>query len=156
MNRRRFTNLVGLAVTKRRNTILFVTLLPPGSNTTFVPLHGERDEEHQFGLQIPFHGWLLDADTFKTRANNFLDHSNIGESSIFIPVTVQGALIQGWEVTLHSPRLWRYGQVHLAYSNQLAQQRGPITGGLVCYPPDSRIARSMKDIPPWTTISGTR
>jgi carboxypeptidase family protein/TonB-dependent receptor-like protein len=108
-----------------------------GSNTTFVPLHGERDEEHQFGVQIPLHGWLLDADTFKTRANNFLDHSNIGESSIFIPVTVQGALIQGWEVTVHSPRLWRYGQVHLAYSNQLAQQRGPITGGLICYPADS-------------------
>ncbi len=76
-----------------------------GNNTTFVPLHGERDEEHQFGVQIPLHGWLLDADTFKTRANNFLDHSNIGESSIFIPVTVQGALIQGWEVTVHSPRL---------------------------------------------------
>ncbi len=108
-----------------------------GNNTSFVPLPGERDEEHQFGVQIPFRGWLLDADTFQTRANNFLDHSNIGESSIFIPVTVQGALIQGWEVTLHSPRLWRYGQVHLAYSNQLAQQRGPITGGLICYPPDS-------------------
>jgi len=108
-----------------------------GNNTSFVPLHGERDEEHQFGLQIPLRGWLLDADTFKTRANNFLDHSNVGESSIFIPVTVQGALIQGWEVTLHSPRLWRYGQVHLAYSNQLAQQRGSITGGLICYPPDS-------------------
>src|SRR3984893_12183331 len=108
-----------------------------GNNTTFVPLHGERDEEHQFGVQIPLHGWLLDADTFETRANNFLDHSNIGESSIFIPVTVQGALIQGWELTLHSPRLWHYGQFHLAYSNQLAQQRGPITGGLICYPPDS-------------------
>ncbi len=71
-----------------------------GSNTSFVPLRGERDEEHQFGLQIPFRGWLLDADTFETRANNFLDHSNVGESSIFIPVTVQGALIQGWELTL--------------------------------------------------------
>ena len=107
------------------------------SNTSFVPLRGERDEEHQFGLQIPWRGWLLDADTFQTRANNFLDHSNIGESSIFIPVTVQGALIQGWELTLHSPRLWRYGQAHLAYSNQIAQQIGPITGGLICYPPGS-------------------
>ncbi|MEA2542606.1 MAG: hypothetical protein QOH35_3972, partial [Acidobacteriaceae bacterium] len=29
-----------------------------GNNTTFVPLHGERDEEHQFGVQIPFRGWL--------------------------------------------------------------------------------------------------
>jgi outer membrane cobalamin receptor len=108
-----------------------------GNNTSFIPLRGERDEEHQFGLQIPFRGWLLDADTFETRANNFLDHSNVGESSIFIPVTVQGALIQAWEVTLHSPRLWRYGQFHLAYSNQVAKQRGPITGGLICFPPDS-------------------
>jgi len=108
-----------------------------GNNTTFVALHGERDEEHQFGVQIPFRGWLLDADTFQTRANNFLDHSNIGESSIFIPVTVDGALIQAWELTLRSPELWRYGQFHLAYSNQIAQQRGAITGGLICYPPDS-------------------
>ena len=105
------------------------------SNTAFVPLRGERDEEHQFGVQIPFRGWLLDADTFQTRANNFLDHSNIGESSIFIPITVQGALIQGWELTLRSPQLWRYGQVHLSYSNQIAQQIGPITGGLICYNP---------------------
>ena len=108
-----------------------------GNNTSFIALHGERDEEHQFGVQIPFRGWLLDADTFQTRANNFLDHSNIGESSIFIPVTVQGALIQAWELTLRSPQLWRYGQFHLAYSNQIAQQIGPITGGLICYPPDS-------------------
>ena len=108
-----------------------------GTNTGFVPLKGERDEEHQFGVQIPWRGWLLDADNFETRANNFLDHSNIGESSIFVPVTVQGALVQGWELTLRSPTLWHYGQFHLAYSNQLAQQIGPITGGLICYPADS-------------------
>ena len=107
------------------------------SNTSFQPLHGERDEEHQFGVQIPFKGWLLDADTFQTRANNFLDHSNIGESSIYYPVTIDGALIQAWELTLHTPRLWRYGQGHLAYSNQLGRQRGAITGGLICEPVDS-------------------
>jgi outer membrane receptor protein involved in Fe transport len=27
------------------------------SNFGFVPLRGERDEEHQFGLQIPWRGW---------------------------------------------------------------------------------------------------
>jgi hypothetical protein len=107
------------------------------TNTSFLPLRGERDEEHQFGLQIPWHGWLLDADTFQTRANNFLDHSNIGESDIFIPITVQGALIQAWELTLRSPRLWHYGQAHLAYSNQIARQIGPITGGLICYDPSN-------------------
>lgn len=106
-------------------------------NTAFEPLHGERDEEHQFGLQIPYRGWLLDVDNFKTRANNFLDHSNVGESSIYYPVTIDGALIRGWELTLRSPRLWRYGQAHLAYSNQIAEQRGAITGGLVCFPVSS-------------------
>lgn len=104
------------------------------TNTSFLPLHGERDEEHQFGVQVPFRGWLLDADNFETRANNFLDHSNVGESNIFFPITIQSALIQGWELTIHSPTLWHFGQAHLAYSNQLAEQRGPITGGLVCYP----------------------
>lgn len=105
------------------------------NSDSFVPLRGERDEEHQFGVQIPFHGWLLDADTFQTEAHNFLDHNNIGESSIFIPVTIQGALIQAWELTIRSPHLWRYGQAHLSYSNQIARQTGGITGGLVCFDP---------------------
>ncbi len=104
------------------------------NNTAFEPLRGERDEEHQFGVQIPLRGWLLDADTFKTRVNNFLDHSNVGNSSIYYPVTVDGALVRAWELTLRSPRLWRFGQAHLAYSNQIAEQRGNITGGLVCTP----------------------
>jgi hypothetical protein len=113
----------------------------------FAPLHGERDEEHQFGVQIPYRGWLLDADTFKNRVNNFLDHSNIGESSIYFPVTVDGALIRAWEVTLRSPRLWRFGQAHLAYSNQIAEQRGNITGGLLCTDPscDAGFAYSPVD-----------
>lgn len=102
------------------------------NNVAFTPLHGERDEEHQFGVQIPFRGWLLDADTFQTEAGNFLDHSNIGNSSIYIPVTLANALIQGWELTLNSPRLWSRGQLHLAYSNQTAKARGAVTGGLIC------------------------
>ena len=104
------------------------------TDTGFAPLHGERDEEHQFGVQIPFKGWLLDADTFQTEASNFLDHSNLGESSIYFPVTIAGALIQAWELTLRSPQSWHRGGIHLAYSNQIARQRGAITGGLICYP----------------------
>jgi outer membrane cobalamin receptor len=102
---------------------------------TFIPLHGERDEEHEFGVTIPIKGWTLDADTFETRANNFFDHNNVGESNIFIPVTIDGALINAWEVTLRSPRIWNRGQFHLAYSNQVAKARGAITGGLICFPP---------------------
>jgi hypothetical protein len=106
-----------------------------GDQLSFSPLHGERDEEHQFGVTIPFRGWTLDADNFQTRANNFFDHNNIGESNIFIPVTIDGALIRGWELTVRSPRIWNRGQFHLAYSNQVANSRGAITGGLICFPP---------------------
>jgi hypothetical protein len=103
-----------------------------GNNTEFAVLRGERDEEHEFSIQIPYRGWALEVDNFKTRINNFLDHSNIGESNVFIPITVDGALVRAWETTLRSPSLWRRGQFHLAYSNQIAEQRGAITGGLIC------------------------
>ncbi len=96
----------------------------------FIPLHGERDEEHQFGVTIPYRGWTLDADTFRTRVNNFFDHDVIGESNLFFPLTIQSALIRGWELTLRSPRIHHHAQVHLAYSNQIVQGGGTITGGL--------------------------
>jgi outer membrane receptor protein involved in Fe transport len=100
------------------------------SSLGFIPLHGERDEEHQFGVTIPFHRWVLDADTFRTRANNFFDHNNIGESNLFFPITIGEALIRGWELTLRSPRIAHRGELHLAYSNQIAEGGGAITGGL--------------------------
>ncbi|HEX7361722.1 MAG TPA: TonB-dependent receptor, partial [Bryobacteraceae bacterium] len=46
----------------------------------FVPLRGERDIQHDFGLTIPLHGWSIDADRFHTSARNFLDHDVIGNS----------------------------------------------------------------------------
>jgi hypothetical protein len=110
--------------------------LATSQTLAFAPLKGERDAEYQVGISIPFHGWVLEEDTFQTRAHNWLDHSNIGESNIFFPLTWQAALIQGWETTLRSPRLWRRAQFHLAYSNQIAQDKGPFTGGLICPVPD--------------------
>jgi outer membrane receptor protein involved in Fe transport len=106
-------------------------------NLGFIPLHGERDEEHQFGLTIPLRGWVLDADNFKTRAKNFFDHNSVGNSNIFFPLTIDGALIRGWELTLRSPQLWRRAQLHLAYSNQIAEGRGAVTGGLTNFSPPS-------------------
>ncbi len=82
----------------------------------FVPLHGERDEEHQFGVTIPFKGWTLDADNFLTRATNFFDHNSLNNSNVFFPVT---------------PRLRNRAQFYLTYSNQLALGRGCIVGGLI-------------------------
>ncbi len=113
--------------------------LANSQNLAFAPLHGERDEEYQVGVTVPFRGWALDADNFQTYARNWLDHNNIGDSNLFWPITWAAALIQGWELTLRSPRLWHRGQFHLAYSNQIAQSAGPFTGGLICpnpAPPD--------------------
>jgi len=108
--------------------------LANGQGYAFASLHGERDIEWQFGVMIPLHGWILDADNFATRAHNWLDHNNIGESNIFWPITWSYAMIQGWEVTLRSPNILHHGQFHLAYSNQIAQATSPITGGLICPP----------------------
>ncbi len=101
-----------------------------GEGLGFVPLHGEFDEEHQFGVSIPYHGWVLDADNFRTNARNFFDHGNIGASNIFFPLTISKAVIRGWELTLRSPRIAHRAQLHLAYSNQIAEGSGTITGGL--------------------------
>ena len=81
-------------------------------------------------MTIPFRGWVLDADNFRTNVQNFFDHNNIGASSIFFPLTVSQAVIRGWELTLRSPRIAHRGQLHLAYSNQIAEGSGTITGGL--------------------------
>jgi hypothetical protein len=120
--------------------------LANSQNFTFAPLYGERDKEYQFGMMIPYRGWTLDADNFRTKATNWLDHNNIGESNLFWPITWDAALIQGWELTLRSPNLWHRSQFHLAYANQIAQATSPITGGLIC--PTPVTSACALDIPP--------
>jgi hypothetical protein len=105
------------------------------SSLGFLPLRGERDEEWQAGLSIPVNGWIIDADHFHTKARNFFDHNNIGNSNVFLPLTIDGALIQGNELTIRSPKLWGVGQAHVTYSNQTADGYGAITGGLTNFGP---------------------
>ena len=97
----------------------------------FVPLAGERDIQHDIGLTVPVRGWSLDLDQFHTSARNFLDHDVVGDSGIFIPLTDLGAIIHGEEFTIQSPKLWHVARWRVAYSNQIAQGIGPITGGLL-------------------------
>jgi hypothetical protein len=106
------------------------------SDLAYLPLHGERDTEWQVGLTIPLSGWTLDVAHSHTRAENFFDHNPIGNSNVFLPITISGALIAANEVTLTSPRLWG-AQLHLAYSNQTADGLGTITGGLTDFEPPS-------------------
>ncbi len=100
------------------------------NDLSFTPLHGERDEEYQVGVTIPVQGWTMDVDHFHTRAKNFFDHNALGNSNAFLPLSIAGALIQGNELTVRSPKMGSVGQFHLAYSNQSADGIGAITGGL--------------------------
>jgi Carboxypeptidase regulatory-like domain/TonB dependent receptor/TonB-dependent Receptor Plug Domain len=120
--------------------------LANGQSLTFSPLHGERDIQWQYGVTIPFRNWTLNANNYETRAENWLDHNNIGESNIFWPITWSYAQIQGWSLTLRSPQVFHHGQFHLAYANQIAQATSPITGGLICPAPVT--SACSLDIPP--------
>jgi hypothetical protein len=122
-------------VTVSSSALNYATSMPNGENA-FTPLPSERDEEHQVGIEIPYRGWMLDVDTFTNRVNNFLDHSNLGESNMYFPIAVDGALVRAWEMTLHSPELGHYGHFYVTYSNQIAEQRGNIIGGFTCSLPD--------------------
>ena len=107
------------------------------SDCGFLPLHGERDQQREFGLTIPFAGWTFDVTNFRTAAKNFFDHAVLGNSNIFFPLTIDRARVRGWEATANSPRIAGRAQFHLAYSHQYAEGAGAVTGGLTNFsPPD--------------------
>jgi outer membrane receptor protein involved in Fe transport len=104
----------------------------------FIPLRGERDQEHQFGLTIPLRGWSFDVNNYHQRARNYFDHNAIGNSNVFFPLTIEGARLYGWEVAIRSPRLFRRGEVYAAYAYAHAEGVGAISGGLTDFsPPNS-------------------
>lgn len=105
------------------------------SGLVYEPLHGERDTEWQVGFTVPLRGWTVDVDHFRTEARNFFDHNPIGNSDVFLPITVSGALIEATELMVRSPRFWSGAQLHLAWSNQTADGFGAITGGLTNFGP---------------------
>jgi outer membrane cobalamin receptor len=100
----------------------------------FLPLKGERDTQYEVGLAVPIHGWTLDADYFHTEARNFFDHDALGNSNIFIPLTIDQARIRGFEATLRGPQRGPL-HVHAAYSHQYVQGRGGVSGGLTDFAP---------------------
>jgi Carboxypeptidase regulatory-like domain/TonB dependent receptor-like, beta-barrel/TonB-dependent Receptor Plug Domain len=101
----------------------------------FASLPGERDSQWDVGLSVPYHGWFLNVDHFRTSAANFLDHDEVGNSDIFLPLTDLAALISGTETTLRSPELFNRASLRIVWSNQLAKGLGPITGGLIEFAP---------------------
>jgi outer membrane receptor for ferrienterochelin and colicin len=101
----------------------------------FLPLHGERDEQREFGLAIPLARWTVDIAQFRTAARNFFDHDVLGNSNIFFPLTIDRARIHGWESTITSPVVGGRAQFHFAYSHQFVEGRGGVSGGLTDFAP---------------------
>jgi len=101
----------------------------------FLPLHGERDEQREFGLAIPFRRWAFEVTNFRTGARNFFDHDALGNSNIFFPLTIAHARIRGWEVAARSPHIAGRLDLHLAYSHQFVEGSGGVTGGLTDFTP---------------------
>ncbi len=114
-----------------------VTVTNPALNAdqSFLPLHGERDEQREFGLTIPFKSWTFDIANFRTGVRNFFDHDVLGDSDVFFPLTIAHARIRGWEASVNSPNIASRAKFHLAYSHQYAQGAGAVTGGLTDFSP---------------------
>jgi len=104
----------------------------------FIPLRGERDQEHQFGLTIPLRGWSVDVNNYHQRAHNYFDHNAIGNSNVFFPLTIDSARLRGWEATMRSPQIARRGEVYLSYAFAHAEGSGAISGGLTDFMPPGR------------------
>jgi hypothetical protein len=101
----------------------------------FLPLFGERDIQQEYGITIPLRGWSLSETYFHTSVKNFFDHDALENSNVFLPLTLQGAVIKGLETSLRSPLLIRHYRAHLVYSNQRTQGAGAVTGGLTNFTP---------------------
>jgi len=101
----------------------------------FLPLRGERDEQHEIGLSIPYRGWVADFAHFRTGAHNFFDHDVLGNSNIFFPLTIQSVRVLGYEATLRAPQLFHRLDLHLTYSHQSVEGSGGVTGGLTDFSP---------------------
>jgi len=132
----------------------------------FLPLKGERDIQQEYGVTIPLRGWALTETYFHTGAQNFFDHDALGNSNIFLPLTIQAARIEGFETTLRSPLLAHRFHANIVYSNQTAQGSGGVTGGLTDFePPDeglfyldhdqrNTLSAGMAGALPWHSFAG--
>ncbi len=95
----------------------------------FVDVRGERDTLWEAGLSWTHAGFIADATYYLNQAHDYLDHEQVGESAVFLPVNIDRARLRGLELSLSSPsRHGLSGRVVYAYGH--AEGRGGITGGL--------------------------
>ncbi len=96
---------------------------------SFLLVHAERNTQWETGVAMPLGGATLDLTYYDNHATNFLDHEQLGDSSVFLPVNVAKARLRGLEVSASSAPGRRL-RARLVYSHSYAQGLGGVTGGL--------------------------
>jgi outer membrane receptor protein involved in Fe transport len=81
------------------------------------------------GLTFSLGGAVADVSYYHNRARNFLDHEQLGDSAVFLPVNVEEARLRGLEVSLSSTP-GKPVRARFVYARGFAEARGAITGGL--------------------------
>src|SRR4029077_20024825 len=54
---------------------------------------------------------------------------------VFFPLTIAGANLRGWELSIRSPQIRHRGEAYLAYAYAHAEGQGAISGGLTDFSP---------------------
>ena len=95
----------------------------------FLLVRAERNTQWEGGIALPAGGGIVDLTYYDNHATNFLDHEQLGDSSVFLPVNIAQARLRGLEVSASSAPGRRL-RARLVYSHSYAQGRGGVTGGL--------------------------
>jgi hypothetical protein len=95
----------------------------------FLLVRAERNTQWETGISLKVRGSSVDISYYDNHSTNFLDHQQLGESSVFLPVNIAHAWLRGVEVSVSSPSERRL-RAKLVYSRGFAVARGPVTGGL--------------------------
>lgn len=95
----------------------------------FLLVRAERNTSWEAGASVATRGVLVDVTYYQNLARHFLDHEQLGNSSVFLPVNIARARLRGLEVSASSPR-GKALRARLVYAHGYAEARGAVTGGL--------------------------
>lgn len=95
----------------------------------FTAVHAERNALYEAGVTLATHGIIADVTYYYNHSHNFLDHEQLGDSAMFLPVNIAEARMRGIEVSISSPA-GRTLRGRVTYAFGYAEGKGEITGGL--------------------------
>jgi outer membrane cobalamin receptor len=105
------------------------SLAAAAAGQSFTTILAERGALYEAGLTWARKGAVADVTYYCNVAHNYLDHEQLGDSALFLPVNIEEARLRGLEVSVASSSTHVvHGRFAYAYGH--AEGRGDITGGL--------------------------